>query len=96
MNRFFKIAALLFVVYIGFMYYAGSNTLLDPSYTLKALPTWSFTPRGTIAPIGTPSVPDLHGVLEAAWPTDSFGNQFYPLGYTNNTSYPLLQNNYPI
>lgn len=100
MNRFLKIALVAFVAYLALAYYAGSNFLLDPSYSIKPLPTYSGAPRGLPAPIGTPDPDSVnsHGVLEAVHPTDWFGNQFYPLGdgYTNNTSYPLLTNNYPI
>src|SRR5579859_4607329 len=98
MNKFLKVALLAFIAYLVLAYYAGQNFLLTPNAGIQPLPTWSFTPRGSIAPIGTPDPAkvDSHGVLEATWPTDWYGNTFYPLGYANNTSYPLLANNYPI
>lgn len=98
MKNLLKLALIAFAVYVGFMYWAGGQNVLNIGTDINALPTWSYTPRGTVPDIGTPSVPNSHGVLEAAWPVDPYGNQFYPLGdgYTNNTSYPLLRNNYPI
>jgi hypothetical protein len=100
-KHWLKLALLAVAVYAGWMYYAGSNNILawNPiENPIRSLPTYSGAPRGGIQPIGTPgpgSV-DAHGVLQDAWPTDPFGKPFYPLGYPNNTSYPLLQNNYPV
>ena len=95
-ERILKIGLLVLVAYAVLMYYAGSNGVLWDSQ--GALPTYGGHPLPGIADIGTPDPGNGHGTLEAQWSTDWFGNQFYPLGngYPNNTSYPLIPNQYPL
>ncbi len=90
MKGFFKVALLVLLGYIALAYWAGSRNVLAFDFVDRPLPTWSYTPRGSIAPIGTPGPADSHGTLE------QYHNPANPLGYPNNTSYPLLTNNYPV
>ncbi len=92
--KWLKIGLVVFVGYALLAYYAGANMVLWDS--TNALPTYGGAPLPGIADIGTPAPGNGHGTLEAQWPVDPYGNQFYPLGYANNTSYPLIPNNYPV